>query len=72
MEHNNSLCCTWSFLGYRAGITFYRDAIIRDVLEKDCLHRVRKDVERWPEDTRKAAEANLRRVEENEATFTSD
>ena len=44
---------------------------IREAEEKNCLYRVPKDCERWPEDTLKAAEANLRRLE-YEATLTSD
>ena len=51
---------------------FYHDATIREAEEKNCLYWVPKNCERWPEDTLKAAEANLRRVEEYEATLSSD
>ena len=71
MEHKNSLCCTCSFLGHRL-VIFYHNATIREAKEKACLYSVSKNCERWPEDTLKAAEANLRMIEEYEATLTSD
>ena len=67
-EHNHSLCCTWLFLGHR----LIHNATIREAQEKNCLYIVLKDCERWPEGTLKAAKMNLRRVEEYEATLTSD
>ena len=51
---------------------FYHNATIREAKEKACLYNVPKNCERWPEDTLKAAEANLRMIEEYEATLTSD
>ena len=74
MEYKNILCCTWSFVGHRLVIAFYRYATstMRQAQEKNCLYYVPKNCERWPEDTLKAAEANLRRVEEYEATLSSD
>ena len=45
---------------------------MRQAQEKNCLYYVPKNCERWPEDTLKAAEANLRMIEEYEATLTSD
>ena len=65
---------TWSFLGHREVTEWYHDATltIREAQEKDCLYWVPKNCERWPEDTPKAAEANLRRVEVYEPTLTSD
>ena len=71
MEHKNSLCCTCSFLGHRL-VIFYHDATIREAAEKKCLYRVPKNCERWPQGGLKAAEANLRMIEEYEATLTSD
>ena len=65
---------TRSSLGHRAVTKWYHDATstIREAQKKDCLYWVPKNCERWPEDTLKAAEANLRRVEECEATLKSD
>ena len=51
---------------------FYHDATIREAAEKKCLYRVPKNCERWPQGGLKAAEANLRMIEEYEATLTSD